>query len=217
MPRSYVYISDRKLEGLGAEIPESTLVSIARSLKVKTPIVEMDGSNAFSSQRSRVDTLKVVTKYLRKHGLVGSIDEPEDYLEGTLEMKWNRSDLVAPSVVLFVGSTERTAFMLGGQLKHALGGTVPDRPDAEGALSEEDVAEKVDAAANGAGSRTPRRGDGWAYHVLNLADHWPAASERFEFLAERHDLSNPIAGAAAGERRALIGSPVYVARVLGGR
>ena len=66
--------------------------------------------------------------FIREYGNVGSVDEPDDYIEDSLMMGWGpyESDPDCEAVH-FEGKTDKTVVVLGGSMKHVLGHTGESR------------------------------------------------------------------------------------------
>jgi Family of unknown function (DUF7019) len=67
-----------------------------------------------------------VERYVRAHFAVGTVDEPAEYFEGTLEMRWGRVEsgwggVSDAGAVWFGGKTADTALGLAGSLAHVIG------------------------------------------------------------------------------------------------
>lgn len=116
----YVYISDAKLDMLYEQIPTRLRDRLATELKIDLKLF----STAFSehpSEKSKFAKLKLVTDFITKNEQVGTIDEPQSYFAGTLEMSWGPYGIGDEQIVYFGGFNDKTIVGLGGSLKHVIG------------------------------------------------------------------------------------------------
>src|SRR6185437_7872685 len=74
----------------------------------------------------RDDKLKIILRELDEAELVGTIDEPKEYVKGTLPIRWGLfrdwgRPMEEPPLVYFGGRTETTVFGFGGSSRHVVG------------------------------------------------------------------------------------------------
>src|ERR671925_521852 len=72
---------------LFAQIPTKLRRRVASELKIDLKIVAATLTPT-TPQDSRYSKLELVETFLRKHAAVGSVDEPDAYFGGRLEMTW---------------------------------------------------------------------------------------------------------------------------------
>ncbi len=209
--RDYVYVSDRKLRDFRGKVPRRILEGVAVSLKVSVKVIEAAFSKS-PTRETREAMIMAVRAHLADEQKIGSVDDPRGFFEGVLPMRWGPSDDVHPPVVVFSATTQKTVVALGGSLKHANPDAVRANDTAPSALSEATVVSTVaDGLIGRNASGSPLS---WEQAVFKLTLGWKETEEEFEFLAVRH-LYSEARGVLDGHgRRALLGSPVYVARLL---
>jgi hypothetical protein len=69
------------------------------------------------TDENRINRLESVLSFIREYGNVGTIDEPDEYIEDTQSMWFGPRDDVA----FFSGTTDRTTYGLCGSAKHLVG------------------------------------------------------------------------------------------------
>lgn len=201
----YVYLSDTKVDMLYPQIPRNLLSNIAVDLKINLQAFELELSKN-PTEQTEYSKLEIILKFIRKNFGVGTIDDPKDYFEGTLPMRWGRwgETKEEQQVVYFGAVSGRTVLGLGGSISHIKGphgdSTVSISPSfdynyllnvlqKELNLSSEDISLGiVDAATR---SMT-------------------GLEQRLEFVAKRL-LEGPIESAEKSPTHILLGSPLYVA------
>src|SRR5258708_2610617 len=68
-------------------------------------------------EENRITRLEVVAEFIRNSGKVGSVDEPNEYIADTLQMRAARIE----EFFYLAGRTEKTFFGMGGSLQHVIG------------------------------------------------------------------------------------------------
>jgi hypothetical protein len=120
--KSYVYISDSKVDMLYPQIPQNFLSKIAAELKINLGVLNLTVGHQ-RAEKNRQDKLNLIIRYLKEEGAVGTVDSPKKYFEGVLPMRWR--PFGEGNLVYFGGSTEscvpRTVLGLGGSMHHLIG------------------------------------------------------------------------------------------------
>jgi len=114
----YVYISDAKVnmlyEQIGLETGGFVASDVGRAIEfAKTTPHEGKGTSALSK-------LEKVVEAIYRSGNVGTIDEPKEYVAGTLSMRWGPNFPQETGFVYFTGNTDRTIVGLGGSDIHLM-------------------------------------------------------------------------------------------------
>lgn len=119
----YVYVSDNKVNQLYPKVPKTFREKIAAELGIGVPplIVNLRGKNdpLATDETNRYRRLEIVTKDIRKNHSIGTIDEPNEYFEGTLDMR--RGNYMETGMVFFAGKTNSTWLGLAGSAYHVYG------------------------------------------------------------------------------------------------
>ena len=87
MMKYYLYVSDAKVDMLIAQIPHDTRQRIANEFKIDLKIVSASRKTDRTAGDNRFARLETVVGYIREYGNVGSVDEPDEYIEGSLRMQ----------------------------------------------------------------------------------------------------------------------------------
>jgi Family of unknown function (DUF7019) len=69
--------------------------------------------------KARYEKVRIVTNYLKNNNRIGSIDNPNEYFEGTLPMRY--VEMTEKNIALFVGKTTETRLVLTGSTHHMVG------------------------------------------------------------------------------------------------
>ena len=104
---------------LFAQIPEKLRKLILAELRIDFKVVSVSLKDA-PTEETRYSKLAVVRDYVRHDLAVGTVDEPEEYFEGSLDMRWGEY-LHQVGMVYFGGYTDRTVLGLGGSMAYVVG------------------------------------------------------------------------------------------------
>lgn len=222
--RYYVYLSETKIDMLFGQIPRAAREDLSAELKINLGVVS---SSVKGGERSTPERRVVaIEEYLRSKRMVGTVDEPSEFFEGSLSMRWGPIDR-GPAVV-FTGSTDRTVLALGGSLRHVVGGSpgdgqlgyVSSAPFLVAALREDVPSLAVTEADKRNMDALLSRGrdaSALALAMVAYTHEWMRSPEqRLAFLAKRliWSGSDPELPRSTGDgRHLLLGTPVYVAQV----
>jgi hypothetical protein len=114
--RYYLYVSERKVDMLFAQMPRAKRDDLAAQFTVNLGVV---ASSVETRERSTLYTkVQAIEQYLRSEDMIGTVEEPRPYIEGSMMMQWGPMD--GHNVVLFVGASERTIVALGGSPEHVV-------------------------------------------------------------------------------------------------
>jgi hypothetical protein len=113
----YLYISDAKVDMLLPQIPHETKKKIATEFGFDFKIFKAGRKSEEDPEDNRITRLEAVVAFLREYGNLGSIDEPDEFIEGSAVMAMQSDQ----EIVLFTGVGERTTVCLGGSSRHLLG------------------------------------------------------------------------------------------------
>ncbi len=170
----------------------------------------------------RDNKLRTVTQAIEERGLVGTVDEPKEYVKATLPMCWGifndagRPD-EEPPLVYFGGRTGQTVFGLGGSTRHVVGvagststGSRSITPYLVGHLLH-----GLGTPIEGWNAYPPRQDtDDDLCHALALAtDHLKGPVQNLEFFAKTLTTGTFLdrQGGTTTVRIALLATPLFVA------
>jgi hypothetical protein len=83
----YLYVSDTKVDMLFDQLSPRLRDKVATELKIDLKFL----STTFAEEpmeKNRYRKLEIVSKYIQKNELVGTIDSPDVYFKGELPMHW---------------------------------------------------------------------------------------------------------------------------------
>ncbi len=108
------------------QIPHEVKKKIATEWKLDLKVFGSTRKEEHETDDNRVARLEAVVSFIVEFGDVGSADEPGEYVEDTLLMRWGpygwwRGGSLDSPLVYFGGETEATIVGLGGSSKHLLG------------------------------------------------------------------------------------------------
>ena len=204
-PKFFVYVSNTKLDMLAPQLSPEVLDSIANSNR--TP-----RSQQFAQ-------LNAVVDLLRSHQMIGTVDEPKEYVEGILDMRWGQYGHVrevADGLVYFGGESERSIVGLGGSAKHVIGATGESHPFSHSATPALVRALLEELAPSMARQVTNSRftGQEMVSIAVELATmEMTGPLERFEFIAKvlHRSVSHEPLRDGTGKMKILLATPLYVA------
>ncbi len=119
----YIYISDAKVDMLFPQVPHDIKKKVALEFKMDLKLLSASRKTETESEDNRIARLETVVDFIREYGKVGSVDEPDEYIEDSLPMRWgNYSGSSEQSPVVYFGAeTDKTIVGLGGSMKHLIG------------------------------------------------------------------------------------------------
>lgn len=215
----YLYMSDAKLAMLHDQIEQRTNTSLSAS--IKAPFVEIGGKFETQKNATKEAMLSSVLKHIVDSGKMGTIDAPNEYVAGTISMRWGMftdggRPEEEPPLVYFGGKTDKTVFGLGGSTRHVIGfhgatstGARSSTPYLVGRLLEGLGIKEQGWSAFGSWS-----GSGLVYQGIAIATHSLRPPEQVLEFAARTLLVGSVRHAiyTNDERlQCLLGTPLYVA------
>ncbi len=122
----YIYVSTAKLDMLYGQVASSGKQTTSLDWSIDLKAFKANRKSEREDEPDRDDKLKAVIEALEYSQLVGTVDEPKDYVMGTLPMRWgiyrdSGRPTDEPPLVYFGGRTEETVFGFGGSTRHIEG------------------------------------------------------------------------------------------------
>jgi hypothetical protein len=216
-PEYYAYVSDQKVDMLRSSIPPKVSERLALELKLDLKVLSLSLGNR-PAPEDRYSLARLVSEYLRDQGLVGTLEEPNEYFEGTMLMSWGPYGWRRDSTLLFfTGEMDGLYVGLGGSMKHAIGlgpsdGSYSDSGIAgmiEHFMSDDEVRRELNVSSlqEFQGGVDWDKFVGVAIKSAHEMAYFKAPPERMTFLARTlRKTLNP-----SHPARGLLGSPIYVA------
>ncbi len=121
--KTYIYISDAKLDQYYPQIAKPQK-KVKESLGFDFKLLKGSHDTEVEPQVNRISKLNAVVAYIRDNENVGTVDEPGEFLEGTMLMRWGGWSF-SSELVYFGGSTQTTEVGLAGSAIHIVGGNTP--------------------------------------------------------------------------------------------
>lgn len=118
----FIYISDSKVDMLLLQIPRRKKQKIATKLGINLTLITVELKYETETRENRITRLEAVISYIQEYGNLGSVNEPDEYVQDTMLMSWAQHP-VFPDAVCFFGKMGQTIVGLGGSLKHVMGFT----------------------------------------------------------------------------------------------
>jgi hypothetical protein len=115
----YLYISDAKIDALLPQVPHEAKKKVAIDLGVDFKIFKATRKSETESDESRISRLEAVLSFIREYGNVGTVDDPDDFVDDTQHVWFGPDD--QGRIAYFTGRTERTTFALAGSARHLIG------------------------------------------------------------------------------------------------
>lgn len=119
----YYYISDAKVDMLLAQIEDAKAKKITSEIGFDFKVISAKRITESAADNERIARLEVVTSFIRKYGNLGTVTEPDEYIEDTLPMVMVPIG-VSPQVIYFTGQDDKTIVGMGGSMKHLIGAGV---------------------------------------------------------------------------------------------
>ncbi len=123
----FLYISDLKIEQLFSQLPIFKKILLQFSLKLKTPIADIDVSEAEKSN-SKYSKLKIIEKYLIHKKEIGTIEAPKSFIKGESTFIWGPyepygHELTDKFLVYFYSNASKKRIQLIGSQAFVIGET----------------------------------------------------------------------------------------------
>lgn len=119
----YIYISDTKVDMLLPQVPHEVKKKIATEFGFDWKILTAKRKVERETEQDRITRLETVVAFIREFGNIGSVDEPEDYVEDTLLMSHGSMEVyTGPPIICFGGKSNKTIVSLFGSSTHMIGG-----------------------------------------------------------------------------------------------
>lgn len=221
--RYYLYISDSKVDMLLGQIDPAFKDRRTSEFSMSLRLFGARRSTESSVGDERTARLERVVRHLEEHGVLGAVDEPEQFFWGLMPMRWGPfAGDPRSSLIYFGGRSEGTIVGLGGSSGHMLGSaSQPDRllspslmPSLlRGLSADPEIAALFDDRAEGADAHEADRNALRAVHLANTLLSGPL--QNAEFVAKRllHGPSPYPEHDPRDGMSVLLGSPLYVALV----
>lgn len=213
--RYYIYVSPTKVEQLFAQIPQQQVKRLVTKLTVDLKIVKAEIS-ARESQETLFSRLVVVERFLEEESVVGSVDQPQAYLSGSMSLHWitlddERERRGEEPVVFFSGETSETVVGLAGSASNVLGESNP------AAISAGSQTPRIIRALQNAVGDAPETHDS-SYKLLNLTSRVAAVARhkgtqhQMTFLAKRLGEGRlSMEDGGREDSHTVLGTPLFVA------
>jgi hypothetical protein len=117
----YIYISDAKVDMLFLQVPHDIKKKVATEWKMDLKLLSASRRVETEGEDNRIARLETVVEFIRETGNLGTLDEPDEYIEDTAQVRWGTYGAAQSPIVYFCGKTERTQFALGGSVHHVIG------------------------------------------------------------------------------------------------
>lgn len=211
----YVYISDAKVDMLLPQIPHDTKQKVATEFGIDLKVLTAKRRSETESEQDRIGRLETVSTFIREHENVGSVDEPDEYIDDTLPMRWGPYgwDDKAP-MVYFGGETKKTILGMGGSVQHVVGSMGSSSPTHSHSVTPYLLGylkERLDIPES---HNTEQKRRDWGLMAVHLATtQMRGPLQQLQFLAKRLQYGpNPYEerGPSPG-MYVLLASPLYVA------
>jgi len=216
-----------------AQIPHEAKTRMATEFKFDLKLLGASQRTETESDDNRFTRLEAVVAFIREYGNLGSVDQPDEYVEGNMEMRWGpyindsldphinpSSDKESP-LIYFGGVSEQTIVGLGGSAKHVLGNTSLSPAHSHSAtpflvyrLAKELglSMESENLTGNLVGNTSTDQFDSeyWSLRAVELATtQMKGPLQQVEFVAKRllYGKGN------SKKKKVLLGTPLYVAMV----
>ncbi len=84
----YIYISDTKVDMLFPQVPHDIKKTVATKFGLDIKLFSASRKTETESEENRITRLEAVLEFIREYGNLGSTDDPDDYFEDVLPMRF---------------------------------------------------------------------------------------------------------------------------------
>lgn len=217
----YLYVSKAKLDMLYDQIAFSGKEKKSVEWVLDLKPFKASRKSEREDEPDRDDKLKAVIEALEQSQIVGTVDEPKEYVKGTLPMRWGiyrdaGRPTEEPPLVYFGGRTEQTIFGFGGSSRH-VEGNAGCAATGSRSVTPFLVTHLLDGMPSEGWNAYPIRGnddDQSTYEAIVLAtDNIRPPDQNLEFISKTLLLGKHL-DSGKGRKKTmcvLLGSPLYVA------
>jgi hypothetical protein len=118
----YVYLSATKVNMLYPQIPPAFLRGAEAELKINLGVISTSVKGRGPETATELPVqVAAVQSYLRNENAVGSIDNPKQWIEGRMPMRWGRVSEYASDIAFFGGTSGSKAVALIGSTDSLIG------------------------------------------------------------------------------------------------
>jgi hypothetical protein len=118
----YLYISDAKVDMLLPQISEDAKRKVATQFGIDMKIFTAKRTVERDEGADRIARLEAVVQHIREYGNVGTVDEPDEYIDDMLPMRFmSTNPKVSSDLIYLSGHTQTTIIGLGGSAIHVIG------------------------------------------------------------------------------------------------
>jgi len=105
------------------QVPHDIKKKVALEFKMDLKLLSASRRTETESEDNRIARLETVVDFIREYGNVGTVDEPDEYIEGAMPVRWGPvvNDMMDSTVVYFGGQTDKTYLGLGGSMHYVIG------------------------------------------------------------------------------------------------
>jgi hypothetical protein len=200
----YIYISDAKVDMLLPQIPHTGKKKTARELGFDLKILKLTRKTEEETESNRISRLETVVSFIRKYGNVGSIDEPDEFIDDSQEI-WFAD--ATPEIAAFTGKTELTDFALVGSTKHIIG-AAPDPNLPTGSLLYSILSWLFSYESGNEGDYDQKNALTIVSEITKINARSRRPTQRLEFMAKR--LLFRKKETLPASRNTLLATPLYV-------
>ena len=209
--RSYVYVSDTKVDMLYEQLDEASRRHFTHDLKLDAKVVSYGIQASPSPDATRAGRLSAVWAELEESHAVGTLDEPKLYFRGRMLMKTGRHPLSteAQDAVFFMGERDdETLIFLGGTAHHLIGSVGKPTWSNSGIIG---LLRALADASRGRDVNLDMYASAWPSEARGVwRAHTSTPSQPVEFVALKLAESR---GQDPKRHNVILGSPLYVALV----
>lgn len=103
------------------QIPYDYKKKIATEFKLDLKLLSASRKVESDTEDNKITRLKTAVEFIKTYGNIGTVDSPNEYVEGVLDMQWGIIGK-ANDVIYFGTQIGNTIIGLGGSSRHLIGG-----------------------------------------------------------------------------------------------
>jgi hypothetical protein len=105
----YIYISDAKVDMLFPQVPHDIKRKVSTKFGFDFKVVSASRQTEAETDESRISRLETVVEFIREFGNLGTVEQPDEYVEGDLVLHTAVFPDRNPKYVYFGGSRAKFA------------------------------------------------------------------------------------------------------------
>ena len=209
----YLYIADAKVDMLLSQIKPGVRKKISSVLGIDVKIFTAKRTVESNEGADRIARLEAVLEFIRKYGNLGTVDDPDEYIDDSLPMRFMVTKPHFSSDLIYLsGRTKSSVIGLGGSAANVIGARPSGDEHWKSNSNTYMLMQKLHHILEGQGVKKGEEDDA-LWPVANLEiDGKKTPYENIEFMAKRLVTSRQTVAGGRKKWNVILATPLYLAK-----